>query len=163
MDSDWPFYFSRAVSGSVEKSTRYGRENLMLTNEKYAGAEWVKAAFKCEMSPLGELVADLLGDMYFGIYHLDSKSLKRTDWSDRHSIVYNHQHSMATYDGNELTRLVVLSHDRMLRVQIKGLAPGLMQIVFHKRNLREGGSMWERMPTMETAVANIRLCYRKTE
>lgn len=40
------------------------------------GADWIKTAYKTEMSPLGEAVADLLDDLYSGIYHIAGPGLK---------------------------------------------------------------------------------------
>jgi len=43
---------------------------------QYAGANWIKQSLKKEMSPLGVNVADLLGDVFAGIYHLDQSALE---------------------------------------------------------------------------------------
>jgi len=42
----------------------------------YAGASWIKSSLKKEMSPLGEAVANLLGRVSRGIYHLKTSSLE---------------------------------------------------------------------------------------
>lgn len=124
----------------------------------YAGSEWIQQAFETELSPLGAAVADLLGDVFFGIYHLDAGALGRVKWSDPHYILVNlRHHSLATFDGDELTRLVVLCHDRCLRLDLKAIAPLTLQLLFHQRQ-REGG-IWKRHPTIEQAVERIRSAY----
>ncbi len=47
----------------------------------YAGSDWIKKSLKItKMSPIGEAVADLLGEVYQGIYHLETRSLRKVDW-----------------------------------------------------------------------------------
>ena len=123
-----------------------------------AGAEWVKSALKvADISPLGVEVADLLGDLFDGIYHLEEKALRRVKWSDPYiiEITIMAYGSWATYDFDHLTRLVVLSHDRMIRASIQPCNFTHFKLMFHKRLTREG-SIMERMPTMEDHVAQIR-------
>jgi len=123
-----------------------------------AGAEWVKSALKvADISPLGVEVADLLGDVFDGIYHIEGRALGRVDWSDSYCIVITlrAKGSWATYDFDLLTRLVVLSHDRMIRVSIDPCNFTHFKLMFHKRLTREG-CMFERMPTLEDHVAQIR-------
>lgn len=62
----------------------------------------------------------------------------------------------ATYDFNGLTRAVVMAHDRCIRFEIEPSGFGMLKLVFHKRRLREGGEMWERHPTLESAIALVR-------
>lgn len=125
----------------------------------YAGADWVKEMFHIEPSPLGSAVADLLGDLAFGIYHLNPRSLRKVEWADPYVIIFNlDHHTLANFDPDGLTRLVVLSHDRLLRVQVKGKAPSIVELMFHQRDVREG-PMSHRLPTIETAVARIRADY----
>ena len=125
---------------------------------KHAGAEWVASSLRvADMSPLGVEVADLLGDVYDGIYHIQGRALGKVDWSNPYCIVLVMPAigALATYDSNRLTRLVVLSHDRMIRVSIEPCNPTHLRLMFHKRHTREG-CMGERMPTLEDHVAGIR-------
>ncbi len=125
----------------------------------YAGADWIQSALKRELSPLGEAVADLLGDVFTGIYHLDAKQLAKVEWDDNQSITVRlYYQSLSTFDDENLTRLVVFAHDRMVRVSISAVAPKLLELMFHQRHTRTGG-VWERMPTMETHLAAIRKYY----
>lgn len=131
---------------------------------RHAGADWIRSAFEgVALSPLGENVANLLGDVFCGIYHLDTKQLGKTKWGDNHSITVRlHYQSLSTFDDEYLTRLVVFAHDRMLRVSIGAVAPKLLELMFHQRHTRTGG-VWERMPTMEQHLAAHRLYYRAVD
>ena len=51
----------------------------MKIETKYSGADWIKGSLKREMSPFGELVADILGVVFLGIYHVDVKALERAE------------------------------------------------------------------------------------
>lgn len=127
----------------------------------YSGSDWLKESwFKAgEMSPLGEAVGDLLGDVFYGIYHLPTSNLRKVDWTNKYWIEFSLMwHDLATVDFDDLTRLVVLAHDRMLRVSIKAAAPRNLCLVFHQRKVREGG-YWERCPTIETHVREIHESY----
>lgn len=119
------------------------------------GAGWLKKAYKLEsMSPLGEAVADLLDDVFWGIYHVNSH-LHKTDWTNDHFIDVVLNKELHTFDYDHLTRLVVLCHDRLLRMEITGRAPNFLTLTFHQRKVREG-RMFDRMPTMEDHIEIIR-------
>jgi hypothetical protein len=60
----------------------------------------------------------------------------------------------ATYDRDALTRLVILAHDRCLRVAVCQSGPGRLRISAHPRQ-REG-AMHRRHPTMEQAIGLLR-------
>jgi hypothetical protein len=127
---------------------------------KFEGAGWVKRALKVEnMSAFGERVADLLGDLFEGIYHLENSALRKVEWERDEWMSVTLYGSMATFDGNLLTRLVVLCHDRMIRAEVKGAGPGYLKVSFSPRTVREGGEYWKRHPTMEGAVEAIRRFY----
>lgn len=64
-------------------------------------------------------------------------------------------HRLSTFDFDYLTRLVVLAHDRCVRVEIVSSAPGRVGLVLHKRAGRDGSS-YERHPTIEEAIVRIR-------
>jgi hypothetical protein len=131
-------------------------------NRNYAGSDWIKANFKVEMSLLGEVVADLLGDLFLGIYHLDPKVLRKVDWAnDHHIILALGWRSLATYDNDELTRLVILCHDRAIRCEISARNYKYLELMFHRR--KRGRALYERHPTIEEAVEKIRLLYQPKE
>jgi hypothetical protein len=124
------------------------------TDKGYAGAGWVKAAARKEMSEFGEEVADLLGDLFLGIYHIE-RDVWRADWSTPgHISLTIRGNSWATWDGENLTRLVVLAHDRCIRVEMEAAAPRTMRLTFSPRE-REG-PIWKRHPTLEWAACRHR-------
>lgn len=123
--------------------------------QKYSGSEWLKSEVK-ELSPLGIEVADILGQVFLGIYHIDHTVLRRNvDWGNKYFISLVLDKSLATFDFNELTCLVVLCHDRMIRLSIDGAKKGCITLLFHQRKGR-AGRMSERMPFLEEQIKNIR-------
>ena len=124
---------------------------------KHSGSDWLKDSLRIgEMSPLGEAVGDLLGELYQGIYHIESRALERVDWSNDLWISIVLPPAFATFDGCRLTHLVLLCHDRMIRCEIKGKSSwGHMEFMFHQRKGRDG-QMHERHPTIEKAIEGLR-------
>jgi|SRR5688572_3797331 len=61
----------------------------------------------------------------------------------------------STWDFNDLTRAVVMSHDRMVRFEILPGGPGRLKFNLHKRHNRSG-QMYERLPELEEHIAAIR-------
>lgn len=121
---------------------------------QYQGSDWVKRSLKKSMSPLGIQVADLLGDVFLGIYHLDYMALKRVNWDDDCISFVLSYHTLSTVDSNELTKLVVLCHDRALRMDIKSVAPKRLELTFHQR-VRDG-DFYHTCPTIEEHINKIR-------
>lgn len=63
--------------------------------------------------------------------------------------------SFSTFDFNDLTRAVIMAHDRLIRFEIMPSGPGLLKLQFHRRHQREG-MMHERHPTIEEAIVDQR-------
>lgn len=66
---------------------------------------------------------------------------------------------LATYDFNNLTRAVVMAHDRCIRFEVAPSGPGMLRLNIHKRHHSENDgslSMWEWHPTLEHHIAAIR-------
>jgi hypothetical protein len=124
-------------------------------HQQYAGSEWIKKNVTTDTSELGRDVADFLGDLFKGIYHLNLTSLRKVAWNNPYFIRVTINQGLATYDFDELTRIVVLSHDRKIRVSVEPLARSYLSLLFHKRITREG-SIMERMPFLDDHVAQIR-------
>jgi hypothetical protein len=123
---------------------------------KDSGAAWLRQCRITNLSPLGERVADLLGDLFVGLYHLEDA--EKVDWSNDHHIeVRIRFKELATFDSNLLTKLVFLCHDRCIRVSVNPRSPQALTLLFHPRE-REGGT-WARHPTLEQAVADHRQWY----
>lgn len=62
---------------------------------------------------------------------------------------------MATFDFNQLTKMVVLAHDKCYRFSIAPNGPMALKIIIHKREGREG-SMTKIHPELEEHVKTIR-------
>ena len=125
----------------------------------YAGAEWLERQLEYDgkkVSDFGRKVADLLGDAFGGIYHIDEFLFKKkVDWSNTWHIQISYNRDLATFDFNTLTRLVVLCHDRCIRMNIKPASPGYLYLQFWPRDGREG-DVSKRHPTIETAIELVR-------
>lgn len=126
---------------------------------KYAGADWLESTLRHErpelaISPFGRVVADLLGELFAGIYHMDVQALRRADWTHEDFIVVNVVHqSMATFDDDKLTRLVFLAHHLAIRVSIKAVTINYLQVIFHQR--KRTGDLYSKHPTLNDAVQSF--------
>jgi len=123
---------------------------------KHSGAGWIESEMhygdkNFKISPLGRAVADLLGELFLGIYHLDLGSLHRVEWDNDHhiSIVIGWK-DWSTFDNNLLTRLVFLAHHTALRVDLDPRANNYLMLTFYQR--KRSGSGWDRHPTLREAV-----------
>ncbi len=125
------------------------------------GAEWLERQRKHwftepkAISPLGETVADILDKTWCGIYHLDTRALRRSKWDDPYVIIFILSYrNLATVDSNELTQLVVHCHDYALRLDISAVAPHRLELMFHQRT--RDGDFYHRCPSLEKHVDIIR-------
>lgn len=66
----------------------------------------------------------------------------------------NGSFDLATFDGNLMTELVFLAHDKAVRAEIQGSGPKRLNIAIFQR-VREG-RMYDRHPTLEEAVEQWR-------
>lgn len=119
--------------------------------EKYAGADWLHE-MKIPMSEFGAQAANLIGDWQRGIYHVQCQAIN-TDWTRERFVRLIYHGYISTFDDNDLTRLVVLAHDRCIRVQV---APCMryLEIMLHPRE-RTGGLSY-RHDTIEDAISRVR-------
>lgn len=94
---------------------------------------------------------DFFAVIYRGKHHIPSKI--RDDGNGMFSV--SHYGSLATFDFDELTRLVFLAHERAIRAWVRASQPRCVRIAIAKR-LREGDDMTNHHPTVETALAKFR-------
>jgi hypothetical protein len=119
---------------------------------KYAGADWLTKSYpNLKPSPLGLKVADILGLVWNGLYHMDTKKVK---WENPYCIEVNIFEPLSTFDWNALTELVILCHDQMIRFTVQPCNMRYIKLLFHQRQ-REG-SFCERHPTIEDAIEKCR-------
>jgi hypothetical protein len=127
---------------------------------QFAGADWVKESLRPArgISPLGEKVADILGLVFRGIYHLDQKQLDCVQWDNRDCIVVglNAWNDIATQDGDELTELCILCHDEAIRCAVHARAGNYrrLELCFNQRD--RSPSNCEGHKTMEEAISYVR-------
>jgi len=95
--------------------------------------------------------AALVADLFGGFDHVCG-TFKDSGFGVTISV---HAHRLSTFDFDGLTKLVLLAHDRMIRVDLAGSSPGRVKMLLHKRHKRDG-AMHERHPTIETALETHR-------
>ncbi len=117
---------------------------------EYAGADWLKANGVKNISPFGERVANLIGYLYQGIYHVNG--VERKDWANPYHVSLTIRGDLSTFDNSLLTTLVLLAHRMAIRVTISPCTPQLLLLRFDER--KREGHMWDRHPTIGQAIAN---------
>lgn len=117
----------------------------------YAGADWIRESLKKPLSEIGEKAADILGAAYQGIYHLPHGSLHKTDWNDPWVCKVWVYDDIATWDGNALTTMIVLAHDKSVRLAIRVHNRRRLCLWFSPRE-RDAGSITRAHPTIENAI-----------
>jgi hypothetical protein len=125
-----------------------------------AGTEWLQANFgrrkPLAISPLGEVVADILNTMWQGLYHMDPRPLELAEWGNPRNIKVRitNGHELATYDSSHLTGLVVLCHDARIRLAIQPAMRDL-RLWFSQRR-RDPQSVMEGLPPLESMAEYYR-------
>ena len=128
----------------------------MITEEQATKRSWVESHLKRELTDFQRKAVELLCQgLNIAPYNI-STNWEKVDWDWGGGVRFKISHrSLATFDFDELTGLVILAHDQCVRVQIDAVAPRLMSIAMHQRHKRDGG-MNERHPTMEQAIEYAR-------
>ena len=121
----------------------------------FAGADWVEKSLGRTLSPIGRKAANILGFVYSGIYHLDTAALKKANWGDKYNVEVTIDGTLATYDGNGLTRLVIAAHDLCARVEVEARAYRYLRLTFSERE-RKSDSITTRHPAIEQAIVSAR-------
>ena len=123
---------------------------------EYAGADWLERQ-GVVLSELGRDVADLLGYLYRGLYHV-SGIVDRCKWDDNHHISLTCYDDLSTFDFDNLTTLVFLAHRMAIRVEIQSCNFRYLRILFHRRS--RDGSITARHPTIQVALEKFEAdCY----
>ena len=99
-----------------------------------------------------EEATDFFSEFYYGEHHIPKHQVHEFGhgWMVKHD-----RGDLATFDYNDLTRLVIMAHDKCYRASISPLSKSTLQIAILKRE-REG-SMSERHPTLEQAIEKLRV------
>jgi hypothetical protein len=118
------------------------------------GERWIGASLRRSMSDFGRKVANLLDDLYDGIYHIE-REVRRVDWEhDRWITICVHDSHYSTFDAAMLTRLVILCHDHCIRCEVQSAGFHRLKLCFSPRQ-REG-QIYDRHPTIESAIEAVR-------
>jgi hypothetical protein len=137
----------------------------MKIEHEWAGAAWLERGLVVKLSPLGRVVADILGFAYRGLYHIPPRQLGKIRWDDAHRIAVNvSDHGLATFDGRVLTDLVIACHECHVRMAIEGCNSNYVTLVFSQRApAGPGVSIADGQPTIEEQVATVRQLFRVAE
>lgn len=117
---------------------------------KYAGADWIKF-HRPDISEFGVTVADILGQAYEGIYHIQKEVLhNRVNWASDRWIEVTVFGSLASFDSDRLMVLLCLCHAQKVRLQIDAAAPKYLRLSFSKEKA------WHRlMPSITEHIEAI--------
>ena len=137
-----------ARAGKIRTSQLSWVENPV----RYEGADWLERKGK-SLSELGRRAADIVGQVWRGIYHLEHEALA-AEWSAENVAALNIRESLATFDHQRLSELVVLCHDACIRLRIEPRTHSHLRLFFCRR--RRDGAIHERHPTMEQAIESVR-------
>lgn len=109
------------------------------------------------VSEIGARCAELAGRFYAGLHHFPGgdKGLRRVDWNHWLFCKWNQHNGLTSYDGDSLTRLVMLAHDLGIRVEVNPRMRYL-EIVCHPRVFVKTTGRCAPHPTVEAAVADWR-------
>lgn len=126
-----------------------------MSDAEYYKKDWMTdAQWEC---------AKFLADVYGGFHHVNGEI--KSSGSDGVVLELDHI-SLATYDFDEMTRIVLMSHDRCIRFGVTGprmeereydgidYEVPVMTVVVSKR--KRDGRMHERHPTLETVMAEYK-------
>ena len=92
----------------------------------------------------------LLADVVGGRHHIYGK-VYRCGINGIEAILHNMIGGWSTYDFDLLTRAVLLSHERAIRVSIEPCSPQCLRFNFHQR--QRDGDISTSHPTIEQAIA----------
>lgn len=126
-------------------------------NDYTYGEDWLRACGKT-VSEKGARCANLINWWLRGIYHAQDDVL-RADWSGEYvRMTIYARGGYATFDGDNLTRLVVGAHDHGIRVDLTPCNPSYIRLLLHPRSRRHG-HMFERHPNIDTAIGRMDRAY----
>lgn len=126
---------------------------------RYAGAHWIARQLEYMKqpapSPFGCVVANILGDVYQGIYHLGESLLhERTVWHSPKLVVLTLRRELSSHDQPDLTWLVLLAHANGIRLAITGAAPGYVRLQFTSESM-----YWGHVPNVDAIVEQFNKRY----
>lgn len=120
-----------------------------------AAHEWVEANINRRLTDFQRRAIDLLiAGLNTGPWNVPVK-WERVDWSFGGGVRFTlRRGSLATFDFDHLTRLVILAHDRCIRVSVEPRSFQYLAICMWPR--KEAGALHDRHPTIEEAIERLR-------
>lgn len=113
---------------------------------------WVENVRAEILPPFAHAAIELIA-MVFGGAHNAPINWRKAEIDESSVHVCTRWAPLATWDFNQLTRLVVASHDLMIRVELSAAAPKIMELALYPRHKRSPGeSISVRMPTLDDGV-----------
>jgi len=94
------------------------------------GSDWLTRQFEqIVLSEHGRHVADVLGEVYSGLYHIDNTSLfhKRTQWDNDRLIEIV---TRGRLTNSHLIMLVELCRQHSVHIEIEGASNGFLRMLF---------------------------------
>lgn len=92
-----------------------------------------------------------LADVFGGFHHVHHP-VKEFGYGICTSVISGR---LSTFDFDGLTRIVLLAHDRMIRVELQSSGPRMVKLCLHQRHKRDG-CISGRHPTIEQALETHR-------
>lgn len=102
---------------------------------KHMGADWLQKQIDSlskpyQLSPLARDVADIMGQLEYGIYHWETV-VSSKGWKGSDKITLNRAFRLSTgLWGNSLTLLVLLCHKKQIQVTIHPSSPTSLGLSF---------------------------------
>lgn len=105
---------------------------------KYAGANWVAKTIKMPLSHLGIKVANVLGQVYQGIYHIsDDVQRHETSFQETEELTFAVPYQFASFDRADLTLLYFCCQKAGVEVTISGHCHKYTKLVFVSSHLSD--------------------------
>lgn len=121
------------------------QDTLTLNLKKFAGANWLKGV-NIQTSEFGLKVADILGFVFQGIYHIERDVLRdRSVWDQHKKISVTIFGEFATYDYNRLTLLFLACMQQQCVMEIHGSRSGYTKLVFWDSEPSHAYVVWENL------------------
>lgn len=139
----------------------------MITKRTQNEIEWIEKKHGITVSKFMREILDILNYVYSGLHHTGYyNQFKKNDFIATRSITYTEENrrSLATYDYNELTELVILAHYKEIRVGIYAEKDQL-KILFSNRMGKRSkeDAVNQRHPTLKKAIQQINDYYEKSK
>lgn len=118
-------------------------------------AGWVERSLRPsqKMSGLGKTVAGIIGYVGNGVYN-SPININKTDWTDPYYIKVMWGKYLTNWDWCDLSKLWVVCHRKMVRVEINPCSPTHLKLEFWQRKTRRGGTA-EIIPDCEEMIKMI--------